>query len=211
MLTERFGDTITSESELRQLVGEPGELAVKKELTYLDRHCRAFIARSPFAVVGTVGASGRCDVSPRGDAPGFVQVLDERTLAIPERPGNRRLDTLINVLQTGRVGLLFLIPGIEETLRVNGRACLLRDPAILEGSVVQGKRPLLAIGVEAEECFLHCAKALKRSHLWQTDQWPSPDAVPTLARMLFDQIHPAHQSVDDLAASIEESYAKRLY
>lgn len=207
----QFRDLIQSEGELREMLGTPGELAVRKELPALDRHCRAFIARSPFVLVGTFGISGAVDVSPRGDVPGFVQILDASTLAIPERPGNRRFDTLRNILETRRIGLLFLVPSVEETLRVNGHACLTRDPALLKQAVVQGKQPALAIGVEVEECFLHCAKALKRSRLWQAETWPPPGSVPTLAQMLHDQIHPPDTTVEEYATAIQESYAKRLY
>ncbi len=146
-----FRDIVTSEAALRELLGEPSDLVIRKQLAALDRHSRAFIALSPFVLVGTAGADGACDVSPRGDAPGFVLTLDEKTLVIPERPGNRRADTLRNILQTGAVGLLFVIPGVEETLRVNGRACLVRDAAILERLAARGKQPPIAIGVEVDE------------------------------------------------------------
>ena len=206
-----FTDLVTSEVALRELLGHPGELVIRKQLSALDGHCRAFIALSPFLAIGTTSATGTCDVSPRGDAPGFVAVLDERTLAIPERPGNRRFDTLRNILQTGAVGLLFLIPGIEETLRVNGRASLVRDAALLERLAARGKPPWLAIGVEVEECFLHCAKAFKRAQLWEAASWPERTALPSLAQMLLDQACPPDTTVDELAAQIEESYTTRLY
>jgi hypothetical protein len=125
------------------------------------------VALSPFVLVGTSDAGGTCDVSPRGDAPGFVLVLDEETLAIPERPGNRRIDSLLNILETGVVGLLFLVPGFEETLRINGRASVVRNACILKRTEAQGKPPAVAIGLELEECFPHCAKAFKRSGLWR--------------------------------------------
>jgi PPOX class probable FMN-dependent enzyme len=156
-------------------------------------------------------ASRNCDVSPRGDAPGFVLILDEKTLVIPERPGNRRVDTLRNILQTSTVGLLFMIPGIEETLRVNGRGCLVRDTALLQLTAAQGKEPLIAIGVEVKECFLHCAKALKRSKLWDPTSWLERTTLPSLAQMLSDQTRSSNQTVEDLEAYIEESYTKRLY
>jgi len=210
-MATRFGSTIESERDLREMVGTPGDLAVRKQLPHLDKHCQAFIARSPFVLIGTVGANGAGDVSPRGDAPGFVLILDEKTLAIPERPGNRRVDTLRNIVQTSTVGLLFLIPNVEETLRVNGRACLTRDPEVLERTAAQGKQPLLAIGVEVEECFLQCAKVLKRSKLWDTSTWPDRATLPTLAQMLHDQIQPVGATVEDLEAQVRESYAKRLY
>jgi PPOX class probable FMN-dependent enzyme len=207
-----FAEVMTDEGSLRELLGEPSELVVKKQLAALDAHCRAFIALSPFAAVGTAGADGRYDVSPRGDGPGFVRVLDERRLAIPERPGNRRADTLRNILQTGAIGLLFIIPGVEETLRVNGRAWLTRDARLLTGMAVRGKEPLLAIGVEVEEAFLHCAKAFKRSRLWDGATWPERAALPSLAQMLVDQVGSACDlTLDDLDQRIAESYATRLY
>jgi PPOX class probable FMN-dependent enzyme len=207
----RFTDTVTSEVALRDLLGEPSELSLKKQLSCLDHHCRAFIALSPFLLIGTADASGRQDVSPRGDAPGSVLALDDTTLLIPDRPGNRRLDTLRNIVQTGAVGLLFLVPGVEETLRVNGRACLVRDPDLLARTSAQGRQPLLAIAVEVEECFLQCAKACKRSKLWQPAHWPDRMALPTLAQMLLDQAALADKTLQDLEAVIEESYTNRLY
>lgn len=167
MTTSKFQDIITSEEELRTLIGFPTDKSVLKRQSYLDDHCQNFIAQSPFVLIGTFDAVGGCDVSPRGDGPGFVQVLDERTLLIPERPGNRRADTLTNILQTAAVGLLFLLPGSEETLRVNGHGYLVRDSMLLERVAAKGKQPLLAIGIEVQECFIHCANALKRSKLWE--------------------------------------------
>jgi PPOX class probable FMN-dependent enzyme len=206
-----FADVVTSESELREILGQPTELSVRKQLAALDQHCRTFISLAPFLLIGTTGAGGACDVSPRGDAPGFVLVLDEHTLAIPERPGNRRADSLRNIVQTSSVGLLFMIPGVEETLRVNGRARIVRDGAILDRLLAHGKRPLLAIGVEVEECFLQCAKALKRSRLWQSDQWPERSALPTLSQMLLDQARLPGMTLHDLDCAIDESYKHRLY
>jgi uncharacterized protein len=207
----RFSETIDSEEELRAMLGQPSEVVVRKQLPALDEHCRAFIALSPFLALGTTNADGDCDVSPRGDAPGFVQVLDERTLLIPDRPGNKRFDSLRNILQHGRVGLLFMIPGVEETLRVNGRASLVRDAELLARLEARGKIPALAIAVEVEEAFLHCAKAIKRSRLWDGATWPERAALPTLARMMHDQIALPGTTVEGLEAMIAESYAKRLY
>lgn len=211
MESPKFQEIITSEEELRELLGLPSELVVRKQLSTLDSHCRNFIAHSPFLLLGTTSADGHYDVSPRGDAPGFVQVLDEKTLLIPERPGNRRLDSLRNILQTSGVGLLFLIPGVEEILRVNGRAQLIRDRVLLERMEAQGKLPLVAIAFEVEECFMHCAKAAKRSHLWDSATWPERSVIPSLGRILVEQIRPANTSVKDMDAYLEESYRKRLY
>lgn len=206
-----FTSRISSEAELRALLGEPSELVKRKQLAALDPHCRAFIALSPFVLVGTTSASGSCDVSPRGDAPGFALVLNDQHLLIPERPGNRRADTLRNVLETGAIGLLFMIPGVEETLRVNGRACLVRDAALLERMTAQGKQPLLAIGVEVQEAFLHCAKSIKRSQLWSPASWPERGRLPSLAQMIIDQVRPADMTLDELEQDLAESYSKRLY
>ena len=206
-----FANLVASETELSEVIGAPAELAIRKQLSSLDAHGRAFIALSPFAAVGTVDRTGRGDVSPRGDAPGFAQVLDERHLAIPERPGNRRADTLRNILQTGTIGLLFIVPGREETLRVNGRAWLVRDERLLDTMVVRGKRPLLAIGVRVEEAYLHCAKAFKRSRLWESATWPDRQALPALAQMLLDQVGPCELTLDELDRQVEESYRTRLY
>jgi PPOX class probable FMN-dependent enzyme len=205
-----FREPITSAAGLRELVGEPGEFAVRKQLPGLDQHARSFIARSPFLLLGTANAAGRCDVSPRGDAPGFVLTLDAKRLVIPERPGNRRTDSLLNVLENPNVGLLFLVPGMEETLRVNGRACLTRDEELLERTAVQGKRPLLAIGVEVEEVFFHCAKAFKRARLWEPGSWPDRTELPTLGRILHDQLELFDHTVDKLDRRLAESY-RRLY
>jgi uncharacterized protein len=206
-----FSDTVETEAGLREIMGEPGGLALGKQLDRLDRHCRDFVAMSPFVLVGTVDAGGACDVSPRGDEPGFVLVLDEKTLVIPERPGNRRLDSLLNILETCSVGLLFLVPGFEETLRVNGRASVVRDSDVLERTTSHGKRPPAAIAVEVEECFLHCAKAFKRSGLWREDGWPERSKLPSLGRMLRDQGAVPGASAEELESSIQDGYARRLY
>jgi len=205
-----FTDIVTSEATLRELIGTPSELVLQKQLTALDTHCQTFIAYSPFLLIGTMNATGGCDVSPRGDMPGFVQVVDETTLVIPERPGNRRIDTLRNILQTPHVGLLFLIPGRGEMLRVNGRACLTREATFLERAMVQGKRPLIAIGVEIEECFIHCARAIKRSQLWEQREHTEHAEWPSLGRMLLDQTRLTDMTVQELDTSIEKDY-KHLY
>jgi len=161
-------------------------------------------------LVATASAAGQCDVSPKGDAPGFVRVLDARHLAIPDRPGNKRLDGMRNILENPHVGLIFLIPGRRETLRVNGRACITRDEALLASMEAQGKRPVLAIGVEVEEVYLHCAKAFIRSGLWQPERWPKTELLASAAQMFWDAAKPAC-TVEELAQHIDEGYAKRLY
>ena len=185
MTNQAFGTV----EEIRSSYGEPSERAVKKSLDRLDRHCRQFIGLSPFVVLATAGADGRVDCSPRGDPPGFVEVLDDRTVLLPDRPGNNRVDSLGNVLENPQVGLLFMIPGVNETLRLNGRATLTTDPARLEPLSVKGRAPRSGLVVEVEEVFLHCTKALVRSHLWADSSRVDRKAVlPSFGQMLVDHV-----------------------
>jgi len=206
-----FDDILTTEQDLRAIMGTPSTRAVKKVQNSLDAHTRAFIAQSPFLLIATSDANGRCDVSPKGDAPGFVQIVDDHRLVIPERPGNKRLDGMLNMLANAHIGLIFLIPGRDETLRVNGKAWITRDPSLLNRCVAQGKVPLVAIGVEIEQCFLHCPKAFIRSRLWQHEAWPASDALPSMACVLFDQIKPADATLQDYERAVEEGNTKGLY
>lgn len=183
-----FRKVVTSVRELRAVLGAPSERAVLKQQARLDEHFRAFIAQAPFLILGTANAAGQCDVSPKGDAPGFVKVLDETHLAIPDRIGNNRIDGMRNILENPHVGLIFLIPGREDTLRVNGRAAVIRDDDVLDQMIMKGKRPPFAIGVEVEEAFMHCPRAFMRASLWKHDAWPDPRAVPSMAHMLWDQV-----------------------
>jgi PPOX class probable FMN-dependent enzyme len=208
---ERFGEIVRSGAELTDIVGTPSPGSLKKELTALDRHMRRFIAHAPFLVISTHSADGRCDASPRGDAPGFVHVVDDRTLVIPDRRGNRRLDSLRNIVETGHIGLLFLVPAFGETLRVNGRAAIVRDEACLTPLSAQGKRPLLAIAVDVQDCYLQCAKALIRSKLWEPHQAPSPEDLPCAARMLVDQCGMSELDVPAMQAALDEAYRNNLY
>jgi PPOX class probable FMN-dependent enzyme len=190
-------DVVRSERELREIYDQPSARAVCKETPTLGDDCRAFIAHSPFLVMGTAGADGTCDVSPKGDAPGFVRVLDDRRLRIPDARGNRRLDSFSNVLENPRAGLLFLIPGMGETLRVNGRCEIARDAD-----------PQVSLIVTVEEAYLHCAKALIRSRLWDPPAWPAAAELPSAARIFSD-----HTGLGDESAAAEmlrESYTKRL-
>lgn len=183
-----FQKIVTSEAALRAVLGYPSERAVGKQRPSLDAHCRAFIARSPFLVLGTANAAGECDVSPKGDPPGFVHVLDDKHLLIPDRPGNRRLDGLRNILENPHVAMIFFVPGRGETLRVNGRAWIVEDEDLLEPLAVVGKRPRFGIGVEVDEVFLHCPKALMRSCLWDPSRQANEDTLPSMAKMLWDQL-----------------------
>lgn len=207
---------VPGEGALREIMGTPMELAVRKQLGKLDRYAREFIARSPFLCIGTADASGKADVSPRGDPPGFVQVLDDHTLIIPDRPGNNRLDTMGNIMANPHVGLLFMIPGFEDTLRVNGRATIVNDPAVLERAAVNGKAPKVAIRVAVDEAFLHCAKAFKRSKLWDPAARVDRKAMPSLAQMILEQTAPAEappskREVEDADRFVEDDYRTGMY
>src|SRR5216117_2700708 len=206
-----FRHMVTTESELRDLLGSPSDRAIKKDVAVLDEHCRAFIARSPFLLLATASGKGRCDVSPKGDAPGFVRVLDDRHLATPDRPCNRRLDGMRNLLQNPHVGTIFLIPGREETLRVNGRAWIVRDDELLESLRAHDKRPLIAIGVEVEECFFHCPKAFRRSALWEPERWPDRSVLPSMACVLYDKLKPADKTLEEYLRESEEGLKRTLY
>ncbi len=207
-----FNRVVTSRDELREIFKMPSERAVLKERRALDEHDRAFIAQSPFLLLATANAAGQCDVSPKGDAPGFVLVLDDCHLVIPDRPGNNRLDGMSNIVENPHVGMIFLVPGREETLRVNGRAWIVRDEAILERCTVMGKQPPVGIGVEVEECYLHCPKAFRRSKLWEPEQWPDRKALPSMARVLWDQlpVKPA-ATPEEYERASEEGLKRTLY
>ncbi|MGH2551431.1 MAG: pyridoxamine 5'-phosphate oxidase family protein [Thermomicrobiales bacterium] len=211
---------IRDEAALREIFGQADGGAARKSIPFLDRHCRTFIGLAPFLCLGTFGASGRADVSPRGDQPGFVQVLDDCMLAIPDRPGNNRLDSLTNILGNPQVGMIFLIPGFEDTLRVNGKAILTRDPALLRGMAVNNREPKIAIKVAVEEAFLHCAKAFKRSRLWDPTAQVDRKTMPSLVRMIMEQIAEAETKqkpvlvdaeVTAYECEVEEDYRTNLY
>ena len=197
-------------SEIREIYGHPMERTVKKQLPRLEKHSRAFIAMSPFLVMATCDAEGRCDASPKGDAPGFVTVLDDETLLIPDRLGNNRVDSIGNILQHPRVGLIFLVPGLRETLRVNGRAQITTDPELLAPTAFNEKTPRSGILVTADEVYFHCGKAMIRSDLWNPEKHVARDAFPSLGIVIAEQIG---QLVEPKEAerSTEESYRTRLY
>ena len=210
MSTPVFRSVISSEHELKALVGSPSEIAVAKQVRSLDARCRAFVAHSPYVLLGTSNGLGRCDVSPKGDEAGCVLVLDDTHLLIPDRPGNKRVDGMLNILANPHVGLLFLVPGRDETLRVNGRAWLVRDEELLERMAVRGRRPQLAIGVEVEEVFMHCGKASLRSHLWQPERWPDVNGLASAACMLLDHARPAGMTLEQMERRLEND-RQRLY
>lgn len=203
------GTEVADARELRAVVGEVHLIAERKVLDRLDHFCRDFIALSPFLVLASSDSEGRADASPRGDGPGFVQVLDEKTLLIPDRRGNNRVDSFGNVLSSPGVGLVFFVPGINETLRVNGRARLTRDTALLEPTTVQEKTPKLGLLVEVDEAYFHCGKALIRSKLWAQDAQIERGSFPTLGRIVAEQTRAVDAAEAD--ANLEEAYRTRLY
>lgn len=202
-------DIIENPKQLREIYGAPSERSLKKQLSRFDKHCRAFIARSPFLVIASSDPSGRCDASPKGDAPGFVQVVDDETLLIPDRLGNNRVDTIGNLLERPGVGLIFFVPGLNETLRVNGRARVITDPDLLESLAVNGKVPRSGILVSADEVYFHCGKALIRSDLWNPEKQLRRSEFPSLGEILADQI--GGISVEESERLTAESYKTRLY
>lgn len=206
-----FQKTVADVAELESVIGLPSELVIKKQLADLDEHMQAFVARAPLLFLGTFGKNGACDVSPRGDLPAAAKVLDARTLVIAERTGNRRADSLRNILETGRAGLILLVPGVGETLRINGRACILRDEDVLAPMAVNGKQPALGIGIEVEECYFQCAKALIRSKLWDNVTKGPYCADFDFAQILIDQTQIEGQQVETLKQLIETGYKERLY
>jgi PPOX class probable FMN-dependent enzyme len=199
---------IDTEADLRARYARPSDLVQKKILHRLDRHARAFIALSPFVVLATHGPDG-ADCSPRGDAPGFVRVEDDTTLLLPDRRGNNLIDSLRNLTHSPDIGLLFMVPGINETLRVNGRARIVSEAARLEPMAVQGKVPASALEIAVREVFFHCGKALIRSDLWNPERHVERSSFPTLGRIVADQIAGIDAAAAD--ANLEESYRTRLY
>jgi uncharacterized protein len=206
-----FDDVISTRDELAGLYGPPSEAVASKAIDRLDDHCRAYVARSPFVLVATSDRSGRCDASPKGGPPGFVAVLGDHRLLIPDAPGNRRIDSLRNVVDNPHVGLLFLIPGLEETLRVNGRAALVRDADLLEEHHIGGRPLQVALAVEVEEAYLHCAKAFKRSGLWQPDGWPNLDGLARPAQIWKDHMALPSLTTEDVQDLVDDDYANNLY
>ncbi len=214
MMTPNPEFIISDETSLRALFPPTHDLAIKKEQTHLDKHARDFISRAPFVCVGTQNAAGKADVSPRGDPAGFVKILDDHTLAIPDRPGNNRLDTLANITSDPNVGLLFMIPGFDDTLRVNGRAELSTDPELLATMQVNDRTPTIAIILHVAEAYMHCAKAFRRSKLWNPDHHQDRRDMPSLMNIMLDQSTGAPDDtaeMEKLDAALEEGYKRSLY
>ncbi len=203
-------DVVTSEDAIRAVlpgihVSQPGKI-----IDHIDDHCRVWIERSPFLVMATYDASGNVDVSPKGDPAGFVRVLDPHTLAIPDRPGNHRFDGFLNIMQTGRIGLVFLVPNRNEVVRVNGSAQVVRDGPLRESMAIKGRVPEFAVVVHVEEAFYHCGKAIIRSGLWRPDDAASTDGLPTYAEALIDH-GKADITLDALKDRLEHNDKNRLY
>lgn len=205
-----FEDVITTREAFREIMGEPSELVTRKTRAALDKHCATFINRSPFALICSVDSRGAMDISPKGDPAGFIKILDDATLAIPDRLGNRRADTIENLLQNPRVGLIFLIPGKTETLRVSGSARIVRDAPLRASMAVEGKNPDFAIVVDVEEAFFHCSKCMIRSKLWESDHWPALEGLPRLAETMVDagKLEMSESQMHDIVLNDEKT---RLY
>lgn len=205
---------ITDEQSLRNLFAATHPMAIMKCQDSLSEHAQDFISRSPFLCIGTQNLDGKADVSPRGDPVGFVKILDKHTLAIPDRPGNNRLDTLVNIIANPNVGLMFVIPGFDDTLRVNGRATLVHDPELMETMSVKDRAPKLAIVVEVREVFMHCAKAFRRSRLWSPDHFQNRADMPSLVKIILDETTGAPNDKDEMRKmddALEEEYKRTLY
>ena len=199
---------VRTNEKLRELYAEPRERSLRKQLDRLDPHCRRFLELSPFCVLATTGADGLPDATPRGGEPGFVHVLDERTLLLPDRPGNNRLDSLGNLVTHPGVGLLFFVPGVDETLRVNGTCELRDDPELVARFEHGGKLPATVLVVSVREAYLHCAKALMRSRLWDPEARIERSTLPSLGEMLRDQLDLAEAETQD---EMVERYRQSLY
>ncbi|MEQ9376071.1 MAG: pyridoxamine 5'-phosphate oxidase family protein [Imperialibacter sp.] len=205
-----FKKMITTEKQLRDLMGYPSEIVTRKTIDHIDEHCKSFIEKSPFITIATSDLKGNLDVSPKGDPAGFVKILSDKVLAIPDRPGNHKADTLTNIIQNPNIGLIFLIPGIKETLRVNGEAKIVTDEKVLELLSCQGKKPGFAIIVTVKEAFMHCAKCIIRSNLWTTVDERQERSIATLGKALVDhgKLDMPYEELDDM---IREDEKTNLY
>ena len=209
-MADEFTQRIDSREGLREIYDEPVGISVDKELDRLDQHCRDFLALSPFMVIGTADANGHGDLSPKGDRPGFVQVLDDSHLLIPDRPGNNRLDTMQNLIENPQVATIFFVPGVKETLRIAGRATVVSDGDVMLRFEVNGKLPKSALLLEVREVFMHCAKALARSKLWEDDYKVERSALPRYAQILADHAN-QRLSADEIQVVIDEGEKTRFW
>ena len=195
--------------QVYEVNGEPNDLILQKHTSYMTPLLEEFIMAAPFFMIATSDAEGNCDVSPKGDPKSSVRILDERTLVIPDRPGNRRVDGHRNIIANPHIGLIFVVPAVEETVRVNGRAFLTDDPEILESMQIQGKTPKLATVVEVDEVYVHCSRSFLRAGLWKTETWPDPDTIPTIGAMMAEQ--KGWEPPDESQGKRQEEYRKVLY
>jgi PPOX class probable FMN-dependent enzyme len=202
--------TVNTAAEVKAIIGEDFPSQVAKIIDHIDLHCRAWIDRCPFVVISSTNAAGAIDVSPKGDPPGFVKVLDKHTLAVPDRIGNHRGDTFMNVLENPNVGLLFIVPKRREVVRVSGVAQVVRDPELLESMSVNGKLPDLALLVRVREAFFHCGKSMIRSRMWEPDRWGSIDGLPTYAQALKDHANLPYP-LSDIERNLAFNETDRLY
>lgn len=205
-----FDKIITTEEELRAILGHPNEIVTRKTINHIDENCRSFIEKSPFINIASADLNGNLDVSPKGDPPGFVKILSEKLLAIPDRPGNKKADTFSNIIQNPNVGVIFLIPGIKETLRVNGKAKIVTDQKVLDLLICDGKRPSFAIIVEVKEAFMHCAKCMIRSKLWANIDEAPKRTVPTLAKAMVDHAK-LDITLEEMDGLIKDDEKNNLY
>jgi PPOX class probable FMN-dependent enzyme len=205
-----FEEIITSFDDIRSVMGEPPPSVLAKVIDRLDEVCQAFIAQSPFVVIASASATGQLDLSPKGDPAGFVHVLDDKHLVIPDRPGNRRADTFHNVLENPQIGLLFIIPGKSETLRVSGEARIVRDHSVRAALAVQGRIPEFAWVVYVERAFMHCPKCMVRSKLWQPEAWPDHTGLATIAEAMVKHAK-LDMTPEELVADVEKAGITRLY
>jgi len=203
-------DFIQTGEELRAIYGEPSAVAARKQLDALEPHTRRFLSKSPFVLIGSQDRAGHADVTPKGDRPGFVEVLDDTTIAIPDRPGNARIDTWLNVIENPSVGLLFLIPGMNETLRINGTARLTTDIGLCERLGMNGRPARAVLVVSITEVFMHCAKAFLRSSLWQSDSWPDRKDMPTLGEIMRDQLASV-ETAEEIDQRLDRNYQTALW
>lgn len=206
----KFKNVIKTRDELRSVMSEPSDRVTRKILKSLDKHCGTFIGRSPFMLLATADANGNTDVSPKGDPIGFVKIVDKQTLAIPDRLGNNRADSMENILQNPNVGLIFLIPGKSETLRISGKACIVRDKDLRDSMAVKGRSPELVIIVDVNEAFFHCSKCMIRSKLWKPEHWPDLDGLPRLAETMVDA-GKLELSEDEMHKIVVNDEIERLY
>lgn len=209
-MTIQFSEIITTVEQLREIIVYPSHRVTDIVIPKLDKHCRAFIAKSPLIFIASSDTNGNMDISPKGDPPGFVKILDDNTLAIPDRPGNRRADTFQNILENPQVGLFFLVPGKGETLRISGTAIIVRDKPLRESMGINNRIPELAIVVNIKEAFFHCSKCMLRSKIWQYEHWESIDDLPSLAQTMVDAAN-LKESVEEMQLLIEQDEREGLY